>query len=444
MQKMTRATIGFLVAIVLSTALPESARAQSASPAAKTTVLECGRLIDVKSGNVERDQRVMIEGDRITAVGPAAQIALPANAQRIDLRQATCLPGLLDMHTHLADGDGTGNYSAGGPLQLSGAQVAFRSIPHARATLAAGFTTVRDVGTFRAFTDVALRDAIDKGIVEGPRIVPAGAYVTISGGAGAITGLAPDIVLPLELRFGQADGADQVRQRVREIIRHGAGVIKVLATGAVLTLHSQPGSQEFTYDELRAAVEEATKAGLKVACHAHGAAGAKDAIRAGVASIEHGSFLDDEALQMMKERGTFLVADLYDDEVILQRVGKSPDEYIEKEKIAGQSQIKVTQRALAMGVRIAFGTDAAVIPHGDNGKQFAVYVKYGFTPLKAIQTATIEAADLLGWPDRVGAIERGKFADVIAVRENPLDNISTLEHVVFVMKGGQVFRNDLH
>ena len=429
-------------AVIVTVLAPATANAQTPLPAA-VSVLDCGRLLDVRTGKIERDQRIVIEGERIVAVGAWQQTEAPAQSLHVDLRQATCLPGLLDMHTHLADSDGTGNDSAAGPLQLSGAEVAFRSIPHARATLAAGFTTVRDVGTFRAFTDVALRDAIDKGIVDGPRIVPAGAYVTISGGAGAITGLAPDIVLPLDLRFGQADGADQVRQRVREIIRHGAGVIKVLATGAVLTLHSQPGAQEFSYDELRAAVEEASKAGLKVACHAHGAAGAKDAIRAGVASIEHGSFLDDEALQMMKERGTFLVADLYDDEVILQRAGKSPDEYIEKEKIAGQSQIRVTQRALAMGVRIAFGTDAAVIPHGDNGKQFAVYVKYGFTPIKAIQTATIEAADLLGWADRVGAIEKGKFADIIAVRENPLENISTLEHMAFVMKGGKVYRNEI-
>ncbi|NDQ56316.1 MAG: amidohydrolase family protein [Acidipila sp.] len=428
-------------AVIITALIPGTANAQTPLPAA-VTVLDCGRLLDVRTGKIERDQRIVIEGERIVAVGASQQTEAPAQSLHIDLRQVTCLPGLLDMHTHLADSDGTGNYSAAGPLQLSGAEVAFRSIPHARATLAAGFTTVRDVGTFRAFTDVALRDAIDKGIVDGPRIVPAGAYVTISGGAGAITGLAPDIVLPLDLRFGQADGADQVRQRVREIIRHGAGVIKVLATGAVLTLHSQPGAQEFSYDELRAAVEEAGKAGLKVACHAHGAAGAKDAIRAGVASIEHGSFLDDEALRMMKERGTFLVADLYDDEVILQRAGKSPDEYIEKEKIAGQSQIRVTQRALAMGVRIAFGTDAAVIPHGDNGKQFAVYVKYGFTPIKAIQTATIEAADLLGWADRVGAVEKGKFADIIAVRENPLENIATLEHMAFVMKGGKVYRNE--
>ena len=429
-------------AVIVTLLAPATANAQTPLPAA-VSVLDCGRLLDVRTGKIERDQRIVIEGERIVAVGAWQQTEAPAQSLHVDLRQATCLPGLLDMHTHLADSDGTDNDSAAGPLQLSGAEVAFRSIPHARATLAAGFTTVRDVGTFRAFTDVALRDAIDKGIVDGPRIVPAGAYVTISGGAGAITGLAPDIVLPLDLRFGQADGADQVRQRVREIIRHGAGVIKVLATGAVLTLHSQPGAQEFSYDELRAAVEEASKAGLKVACHAHGSAGAKDAIRAGVASIEHGSFLDDEALQMMKERGTFLVADLYDDEVILQRAGKSPDEYIEKEKIAGQSQIRVTQRALAMGVRIAFGTDAAVIPHGDNGKQFAVYVKYGFTPIKAIQTATIEAADLLGWADRVGAIEKGKFADIIAVRENPLENISTLEHMAFVMKGGKVYRNEI-
>jgi imidazolonepropionase-like amidohydrolase len=399
--------------------------------------LRCGRLLDVKTGKIERDQVIIVTANKITAVGPAASVRIPEGAEMIDLSKLTVLPGLADMHTHLID-DAEG-YAVAGPLTRSGAQMAFNSIPHARATLDAGFTSVRDLGTYRAFVDVALRDAIDRGVVAGPRIQPAGAYVTITGGAGALTGLAPDIELPLELRFGVANGPDQVRERVRDIIRHGAGVIKVLATGAVLTPGSTPGAQEFTEDELRAAVEEAKKSGLKVACHAHGAAGAKAAIRAGVASIEHGSYLDDEALQMMKARGVFFVADPYNSVAIY--ANKSyPEEFMEKNRQTTEAQNNAFRRALALGVRIAYGTDAAVIPHGDNGKQFATYVELGMTPIQAIRSATTEAAELFGWSERIGSLEAGKFADIIAVRENPLENVRTLEHVVFVMKDGKVFR----
>ncbi len=426
------------LAALLAVSAPVRAEEQKEKP--RVVALRCGRLLDVKTGKVERDQVIVVTGNKITAVGPAASVRIPEGAETIDLSKLTVLPGLADMHTHLID-DAEG-YAVAGPLTRSGAQMAFGSIPHARATLDAGFTSVRDLGTYRAFVDVALRDAIDRGIVPGPRIQPAGAYVTISGGAGAITHLAPDIELPLELRFGVADGPDQVRQRVREIVRHGAGVIKVLATGAVLTPGSTPGAQEFTEEELRAAVEEAKKAGLKVACHAHGAAGAKAAIRAGVASIEHGSYLDDEALQMMKERGVFFVADPYNSVAIY--ANKSyPEEFMEKNRQTTEAQNRAVQRALALGVHIAYGTDAAVIPHGDNGKQFATYVELGMTPIQAIRTATTEAAELFGWSDRIGSIEVGKLADIIAVRENPLENVRTLENVVFVMKDGKVFKNQM-
>jgi len=426
------------LAVLLAAVAPARADDQKEKP--RIVALRCGRLLDVKTGKVERDQVIVVTGNKITAVGPAASVRIPEGAETIDLSKATVLPGLADMHTHLID-DAEG-YAVAGPLTRSGAQMAFGSIPHARATLDAGFTSVRDLGTYRAFVDVALRDAIDHGIIPGPRIQAAGAYVTISGGAGAITHLAPDIELPLELRFGVADSPDQVRQRVREIIRHGASVIKVLATGAVLTPGSTPGAQEFTEEELRAAVEEAKKAGLKVACHAHGAAGAKAAIRAGVASIEHGSYLDEEALQMMKERGVFFVADPYNS-VAIYANKNYPEEFMEKNRQTTDAQNRAIQRALAIGVRIAYGTDAAVIPHGDNGKQFATYVELGMTPMQAIRTATTEAAELLGWSDRIGSIEAGKLADIIAVRENPLENVRTLEHVVFVMKNGKVFKNEV-
>ncbi|MBI1750304.1 MAG: amidohydrolase family protein [Acidobacteria bacterium] len=427
---------GVLAAILLAGA---SAGAAPQKELPRIVVLRCGRLLDVKRGTLERNQVIVVTGNTITAVGPAATVRIPESAETMDLSRATCLPGLADMHTHLID-DAEG-YAVAGPLTRSGAQLAFSSIPHAQATLDAGFTSVRDVGTYRAFVDVALRDAINRGIVPGPRIQPAGAYVTITGGAGALTGLAPDVELPRELRFGVADGTDQVRQRVRDIIRNGAGMIKVLATGAVLTPGSTPGAQEFTEEELRAAVEEAKKAGLKVACHAHGAAGAKAAIRAGVASIEHGSYLDEEALQMMKERGVFFVADPYNSVAIYQNKSYL-DEFMEKNRQTTEAQIRAFRRALELGVRIAYGTDAAVIPHGDNGRQFATYVELGMTPLQAIRTATTEAAELLGWSDRTGSIEPGKLADIIAVRENPLENIRTLEQVVFVMKDGKVFKNE--
>ncbi len=425
--------------MLLADAVAGPSRAQD-SP---TVVLRCGRLLDVRSGVLWANQLVVIAGNRIVAVGPAASTGVPDGAAIIDLSHATVLPGLIDVHAHLVDHpDWTVDTAE--ILKKSAAEMAFQSIPNARATLQAGFTSVRDVGPRRAFVDVALRDAIDRGIVAGPRMQVSGAYVTISGGAGDLTGLAPDLELSRELRFGVADGPDEVRKRVREIIRNGADLIKVLATGAVLTLRSQPGAQEFTYGELRAAVEEAGETGLRVAAHAHGPAGAMDAVRAGVASIEHCSLLDEEALQLMKEHKTFLVPTIYVHEVIMQAEGKGyPQEYIEKERIAGEQELKVFRRALALGLPIAYGTDSAVYPHGDNARRFAVMVREGMAPLAAIQSATIRAAELIGWEDRVGSVETGKFADLIAVRDDPLENVRSLEHVAFVMKDGRVVRNDL-
>lgn len=424
--------------------VPFAASAQQAAPAEKATAFHCGQLLDVKTGKLTAGQMILVQGNRIASVAPAAAIRLAAGTEIVDLTKLTCLPGLIDVHTHLV-GSG-GDEFTGGPLRRSAAQMAFESIGNARATLDAGFTTVRDLGTYRAFVDVALRDAINKGFIPGPRMLVAGAYVTISGGAGALTGYAPDIQLPLELRFGQADGADQVRQRVREIIRNGADVIKVLSTGAILTLKSQPAAQEFTYEELRAAVEEASKAGLKVACHAHSSAGAKDAIRAGVASIEHGSLLDDETLQMMREKGTFLAMDVIGSWDFWpggkpeNKPAGYPQEFLDKELVSYASQQKVARRALELGVKIAFATDAGVIPHGKNAILFSNFVKLGFTPAQAIATATINAAELLGWSDRLGSIEAGKLADIIAVSGNPLEDIKALERVVFVAKDGRILR----
>ena len=430
--------------ITAALVLGASCALAQAAPAEKPLALHCGQVLDVKSGELLPDRMILISGEKITGVAAASAIRLSAQTEIVDLRKLTCLPGLIDVHTHLV-GSGGDEYS-GGPLRRSAAQMAFDSIANARATLEAGFTSVRDLGTYRAFVDVALCDAIEKGIVPGPRMQAAGAYVTISGGAGALTGYAPDIQLPLELRFGQADGADQVRQRVREIIRNGADVIKVLSTGAILTLKSQPASQEFTYEELRAAVEEASKAGLKVACHAHSSAGAQDAIRAGVASIEHGTLLDDATLRMMKEKGTFLALDniaswdFWPGGKPENKPAGYPDEFVRKEVISFESQKNVGRRAIAIGVKIAFATDAGVIPHGRNAVLFANYVKLGMTPLQAIQTATLNAGELLGWADRVGTLETGKLADVVAVAGNPLEDVRLLEKVAFVAKGGRVYK----
>ncbi len=396
--------------------------------------IHVANLLDVESGQVLHDRTLVLENGVVTAIEPGGKGDLEVGSAY------TVLPGLIDVHTHLVDNDPE-NYSLTWPLQTSAAEMALSAIPHLKATLDAGFTSCRDVGTFRAFVDVALRDAVDKGIIEGPRIQPAGAYLTSALGAGAMTGLAPDVELPRELRFGDVNSPDEMRQRVRELAHRGVGCIKVLATGAVLTKGSVPGSQELSYDELRVAVEEATNAGLKVACHAHGAAGAKAAIRAGVASIEHGSLLDDEALRMMKERGTFLSMDLYNNDWIEANPPAGyPAEYLQKLRDTAQQQIAVFKKARAMGIHIVFGSDAATIPHGIQARQFALYVQYGMTPIEAIRTSTTEAAALLGWP--VGSLRPGSYADLIAVKGNPLEDIRALEKPVLVVKGGRVYRKD--
>jgi imidazolonepropionase-like amidohydrolase len=271
----------------------------------------------------------------------------------------------------------------------------------------------------------------------------AGPYVTISHGGGAVTGFAPDVTLPWDLRFGQADGADQVRQRVREIAAHGVDLIKIIATGAFLTHGSNPASPEYTIEELRAAVEEARKKGLKVAAHAHDPEGIKNAVRAGVASIEHGTYLDDEGIRLMKERGTYLVADIYDDDWIRGQGAQHgmPQDFIEKEGDAGRIQRENFRKAVRAGVKIAYGTDAGVYPHGDNAKQFAYQVKYGQTPMEAIRSATVWAAELIGREKEIGSLEPGESADLIAVAQDPLEDVRALENVSFVMKEGRIYKD---
>ncbi len=409
-----------------------------------TTLIRAGRLADVIRGEVLTDREILIEGERIVAV---RAIGAPDSAPEgrsspgrvIDLRAHTVLPGLIDCHTHLV---GDVQLSGIPSIQTSQAQETLLGVRHARTTLMAGFTGVRDVGTFRAFVDVALRDAIDAGDVLGPRMSVAGAYVTCPTGGGDITGLALDIGVPRDLRLGVASSPSEVRRVVREILHGGADFIKVLATGAVLTLGTKPGVPEFSEEELRAAVEQAAEYGTYVTAHAHGAEGIKRAARAGVRAIEHGSLIDDEGIQVMAEHGTVLVADLYDGDFIAEEgVRKGwPEETLRKNADTTVAQREGFGKALAAGVRMAFGTDAGVYPHGWNAKQLPYMVRFGMTPMQAIRSATVDAADLIGWSGRVGALEPGMLADVIAVEGDALSDLAAFEDVAFVMKGGQVVK----
>jgi imidazolonepropionase-like amidohydrolase len=308
--------------------------------------------------------------------------------------------------------------------------------------LESGFTTVRDVGVYRALNDVALRDAIAKGYVEGPRMFVAGAYLTITGGAGAMTGMAPDIQLPWDLHYGEANSPWEVRQVIRKLVNAGADHIKLLSSGAVLTHGSNPNSQEFTPEELQAAVDEASHFGLRVEAHAHSPMGIKNAIRAGVASVEHATMIDDEGIALAKQHGTYLDMDIYDEECIQEqgREGKIPPDFLQHDAALGQLQRNNFRKAVKAGVKMSFGTDAGVCAYGTSGKQFAFMVKYGMTPMQAIQSATSSAADLLGHSAEIGSIKPGKFADVVAVSADPLQDISVLEKVNFVMKDGKVYK----
>jgi len=406
------------------------------------TVVRAGRLIDTIAGEVRRAQVIEVRGDRIQAV-TSDEGRYPAGARVIDLSRHTVLPGLIDCHAHLV-GEVDSGHGYAHLVQRTGAQEALAGVRNARETLLAGFTTVRDVGTFRAFVDVALRDAIEAGDVPGPRMLCAGAYVTCSGGGGDITGLAPDVdaIVPRELRFGVANSVDEIRRVVREILHRGADLIKVIATGAVLTEGTAPGVPELSEAEIRAAVEEAALYGAPVAAHAHGAEGIKRAIRAGARSIEHGSLADDEAIDLLAETGTYLVADIWFGDWIAEQGrlhGWSP-EVLRKNEETTEAQREAFAKAVKAGVRLAFGTDSGGYPHHMAARQFAYQVRYGQTPMEAIRSATSVAAELLGWEDRVGAVEPGRFADLVAVEGDVLEDVARLEELSFVMKGGEVVK----
>jgi imidazolonepropionase-like amidohydrolase len=400
------------------------------------TVIHAGRLIDTETGRVKVSQAIVIQAGRVVSVGPGTA-PLPAGATLVDLSDYTVMPGLIDMHTHL-----TIDHDAKDPLselQHTAAVEAFQSLPHARAVLLAGFTTVRDLGAYRALVDVALRDAINRGDVVGPRMYVAGAYVTITGGAGAVTGFSPDITLPWDLRFGNANSPTEVRERIRALASQRVDVIKMFATGAVLTHNSNPFGREATREELDAAVDEAHNFGLKVAVHAHGAEGIKTAIRAGVASIEHGTLMDDEGRALMKQHGTYLVPTLEVTDCVLDGY---PAEFQAKMRAIQEAQRKNFRKAVAAGVKIAFGTDIGVCDFGQNALEFNIMVQNGMTPMQAIQAATVGSADLLGKSDELGSLRPGKWADIIAVRDDPLADVRSLQNVRFVMKQGIVYKRD--
>jgi imidazolonepropionase-like amidohydrolase len=430
-----------LVVWALALASIGAARADQVPPAAQASAspiiaIRAGSLIDVQAGRTLAHQTIVIRGRKIEAVGADARI--PDGAQVVDLSDMTVLPGLVDCHTHLAD---LANAEPLDLLRKTAAVTAYEAIPNARVTLLAGFTTVRDVGVYRAFNDVAMRDAIAEGLIVGPRMYVAGAYITISEGAGAMTGLSPDVQLPWDMQFGIANSPWEVRQKIRELAHRGADHIKILSTGAVLTHGSNPKSIEFTPEELRAAVEEASSFGLRVAAHAHAAEGIKNAIRAGVASIEHATLIDDEGIALAKQRGTYLVMDIYDEECI-QSAPDTPADFLAHDRDLGEIQRRNFTKAVRAGVKMAFGTDAGVCPHGINARQFAYMVKYGMTPVQAIQSATLNAADLIGHPELFGTITAGKSADIIAVKGDPLADIRVLESVAFVMKEGVIYKRE--
>jgi imidazolonepropionase-like amidohydrolase len=425
--------------VVLLPFFATNAPAQQTPPAGQVSVIRAGKLIDVEAGRVQTNQMILVRGGKIEAIGE--NLPVPAGAVVIDLSKMMVLPGLIDCHTHLAD------LGEGEPLlvlQKSAVEIAYAAISNARVTLLGGFTTVRDVGVYRAFNDVAMRDAIARGYIIGPRMFVAGAYITISGGAGAMTGLARDIQLPLDLRYGEANSPWEVRQKIRDLAHRGADHIKILSTGAVLTHGSNPKSLEFTPEELHAAVDEANNFGLRVEAHAHAAEGIKNAIRAGVASIEHASLIDDEGIALAKEHGTYLDMDIYDEECIQEQAKKNatPADFLEHDRDLGAIQRSNFTKAVRAGVKMSFGTDAGVCPHGINARQFAFMVKYGMTPMQAIQSATSNAADLLGKSDLLGSLKPGKYADIIAVSGNPLDDVRLLENVKFVMKEGKIYKQE--
>ena len=403
-----------------------------------TTIIKAGKLIDVETGKVLTNQMILIRHDSIIQV--ASSISIPKDATLIDLSKYTVLPGLIDCHTHIT-GQPSGDYY-GDIFRKSAVDVAVTAHVYAKKTLEAGFTTVRDLGA-PGLVDIALRNAINNGDIVGPNIYAATVFIGSTGSHGDLNGFSPylEFNTPKGLS-GIANGVEAVREQVRYNVKNGADVIKFGASAGVLSEEESVGAPQYTQEEMNAIVSEAKMWGRKAAAHAHGAEAIKMAVKAGVASVEHGSLVDAEGIQLMKEHGTYLVSDVYDDEYILSEYAKLgyPEKIINKEKMVGKLQRENFQKAVEAGVKIAYGTDAGVYPHGWNGKQFKWMTRFGLSPMGAIQAATINAADLIGIKEKTGSIKAGKKADIIAVLSNPIDDITSLEHVEFVMKNGKVYK----
>jgi len=423
----------FIIAVAVLLALPRQIMAQQNS---RSVVIHAGHVLDVKSGKLLSDQLLVIEDGKIVSMASAAGTTGPANALRIELPDGTILPGLIDAHTHLTMDPRFGYEELG----ISIPREALIGAKNARLTLQAGFTTVRNVGA-DGFTDVALRDSINAGDMPGPRMLVSGPPLGITGGH------CDNDLLPFEYHAvadGVADGIAAVQHKVRENIKYGSDLIKICATGGVLSKGDDPQASQYTLEEMKAIVADAHRLGRKVAAHAHGAQGILWASQAGVDSIEHGSYIDDAGIAEMKKNGTYLVPTLYLSDLFLENAAaiRMPDFYLLKAKAVMPAARKNVAHAFASGVKVAFGTDAAVYPHGLNAHEFAVMVKLGLTPLQAIQAATLNAADLLGWSGKVGTIDPGAWADIVAVDGDPTKDVTTLEHVKFVMKGGEVIKNE--
>ncbi len=410
-----------------------------AAPAeARSLYVEAGRLLDVESGEVVTGQCLLTDGERIARIERCGRT--PEGAERVDWSAYTVLPGLIDLHTHLADAGQDADLAL--PLKTSPQATALIGAQNARTTLLAGFTTVRDVGTYRGLTDVALRDAIDAGRVPGPRMFVAGGYLTTPGGGGELNGVVPNDELPADMRLGVSSTPEETRAKAELLFAGGVDFLKLIATGAVLAVGTDVNQPELSEAQMRAAVEVARAHGSYATAHGHGAEGIKAAIRAGVRSIEHASLIDDEGLRMAKDAGVWLVMDVFNGDWI-DEVGTRdgwPAEYLEKNRATTQAQRDRFAEAVRMGVKIGFGTDAGVYPHGLNARQFAYMVSNGMTPLQAIRSATVEAAALLGREAEIGCLQAGALADMIAVDGDPLADVRVLERVTGVIKGGERYR----
>src|SRR4051812_8851243 len=432
----------FALSLLIS---PFVAAAESPSPSPTPPVLvvvKAARWLDTGAGVARDNQALLIEGDKIKQAGPIADVTKNAgpNVRVIDLGNVTVLPGLIDCHTHVTSQPE--NYYED-IFRKSPIDIATTSHIFARRTLLAGFTTIRNVGA-EEYTDLALRRAIDTGKVPGPRMLCSAVPLSSTGGHGDLNGFSPYLEFKLIAR-GIANGREEIRQAVRRNVKFGGDWIKILASAGVLSEEEAVGAPQFSQEEMKAAVNEAALWGRKFAAHAHGTEAIKMAVRAGVASIEHGSLIDEEGIRLMKERGTWLVADIYNDDYILAeytRLGY-PQKIIEKERMVGRIQRENFRKAFKAGVKCAFGTDAGVYPHGWNAKQLAKMVDWGMTPMQAIQSATVGAAELIGWKTKVGQLAPGYFADLVAVKGDPLKDVAVLEKVDFVMKGGAIYKNAL-